>query len=215
MTQKEDPGRGARALLLGKLGCGAAGRAGPTMGPQRLLLPLCSPGLRPRRCQRGDSGCASRKRPVRPARWEPGRPAPGGGRCPGCSQRRPSLRGQQRREAVSVPVRPASPPVLWVFKLQSGAENATSSLNIAGAAWRQGFDPRVWGGKGRGPGPPGLRGEGGGLDPGSVMYSENLKEHVMWGEKNPLKFLQFPPIFIVWEQFLSCWLLSSLSKHLI
>ena len=68
MTQKEDPGRGARALLLGKLGCGAAGRAGPTMGPQRLLLPLCSPGLRPRRCQRGDSGCASRKRPVRPAR---------------------------------------------------------------------------------------------------------------------------------------------------
>ena len=32
ITQKEDPGRGARALLLGKLGCGAAGRAGPTMG---------------------------------------------------------------------------------------------------------------------------------------------------------------------------------------
>lgn len=40
MAQEEDPGRRARTSLLGKLGCGAAGRAGPTAGPPRLLLPL-------------------------------------------------------------------------------------------------------------------------------------------------------------------------------
>ena len=33
MTQKDDPGCGARSLLLGKLGCGAAGRAGPPWDP--------------------------------------------------------------------------------------------------------------------------------------------------------------------------------------